>query len=96
MKEKPNWLNIKQKIMNMDMSLDITDIAYAFDSFRGTNHFYIFFGKNFDISKMEEIKDGLQCCDEKHKCNFVFFSCALKEEELKRIEEMYGEVHLLR
>jgi hypothetical protein len=45
---------------------------------------------------MEEIKDSLQCCDEKHKCNFVFFSCALKEEELKRIEEMYGEVHLLR
>lgn len=94
MKEKTNWLTIKQKVLNMEISIDITDIVYAFDNFTFTNHFYIFFGKNFDISKMEEIKDKLKSCDH-NKSNFIFFSCSLKEDEIKKIRDMYGEAHIL-
>lgn len=96
MQKKPNWLVLKQDILNMDLSQDITDIVYAFDLFKGVNHFYIFFGKKFDISSMEDIKSMIESCDQNHKSNFVFYSCALKEEEIKRLKEMYDEIHLLR
>ena len=94
-RDKPNWLVLKQKIMNIELDRNITDIVYTFDEFKGANHFYVFFGKSFDISKIEEIKETLQNCEEKHKSNFVFHSCSMREQEIDRIKEMYSEVHVL-